>query len=1371
MSKSAKLTIITALLTIYAVSFYLAFLADNVHAATGINDTINFQGKVVNADGTNVADGTYDFDFAIYTVDSGGVAIWTESWDTGTAQVTVTDGIFRVALGTHTDLPGSVDFNTDNIYLGITFNNDADGEMSPRVRFAAVPYAFNAQKVAGLTVTDTNATLTISNDKTLTVSDTTTLATNSITFGGTQSLTLAATKNVSFADSFTTSGANPLTLTTTGSTNVTLPTAGTLFSTQTSSAQGDIIYASANNTLGLLNKGNDGECLKATTTTIQWGVCAENGSLFTDDGTFTYLNATGDDLVLGASTVANAAFYMQVTDGGSPAYSTLFLGTNEAKNGRITFYSSGVGETDPSIYADANGNLVLSAPGGTVDIGTTSGDIEMSLLTVNDNFIADKTITLTAAYSQNDFTFRRVLTSDAGGETQSGSLVYIEDAGDGTGTTVNGDLLKVNSALTAGTFTGNLLNLQLGGTDKFTVNSAGQLTVTDSSTTASGKSISVVKSGAVSGTSYGIHSAVSGASTTNVGGYLTASGATNNYALQLVGAGVGSGSLYGVDINAITGGAGTEVAINIGSGWDTAVNINSGALGLNSNSITSTGAITLTAASASTWSTSNGVLSLTGDDGLTLTASSTAGITGNIPDNLADAWDVQQGANNYININTTDSSERVTIGNSTATNTGVTLDINGTGTILLPDFANCSALETSSSVLTCGVDDGGGGAVWSALGVPTTDLTLAMDADATVFNWDTMTTQNAFTFATAAAGFTSGDLVRMHQSASLNDAVTASGNLLDISRALTIDVGGATSITVSSPVVTITDNCTTGASDTCTHSGALMSLTQSFASSTGNGITLSHSGTGTGLSIASANASGTRTSGILINQSGAGTLTNGLNITESAGTITNGINIGSGVGTAIVMQNGETINNSSDGTITFGINAGTLSFTADTLSSSGALNFSAAAASTWTLANATNSLNIDSNTLVIDASNNRVGIGTNSPSNKLTVAIGSVGDGFSVEGNSTGFLSPQFSLYDTTTQKGAFGLALDNNHYSSISGPGDIVIRALDAANGDVIISSQNSGGGIKFATGTSSANDTAKMVIQNDGNVGIGDTSPDASLDVNSTATSGNIMTVGADTAVTLGGNLSGLSIDMATNYTPGSNNRTGVNIANISGGGSTETAISIGTGWDVGLAIASGGITISGGSFQYSGSARPSKTIVLSPEYGGAVLTTFYGGGTDTNITGNLTSDAETTAANELRTYYQWERTTDATLHYYTVAVRVTLPPDFDAWQTSDAIQVEFVTDTTGTTANVLDVRIYNENNTTTAVATSTGNASGTADTWTTVSIDDSALDETADSGVTEPEFDEAAETALIYLRMGSASSEHVRVGDIRLNYLSRY
>lgn len=133
------------------VGFILVIIT-TVSASAVINPQINFQGKITNPDGTNITNGSYSIRFRMYSSPSLDAAntctanscLWEE-----TKSITITDGIFQTALGDTTALPGLVDFNTNNIYLGIKVA--ADLEMSPRVRFTASPYAFNSEKVGGFT--------------------------------------------------------------------------------------------------------------------------------------------------------------------------------------------------------------------------------------------------------------------------------------------------------------------------------------------------------------------------------------------------------------------------------------------------------------------------------------------------------------------------------------------------------------------------------------------------------------------------------------------------------------------------------------------------------------------------------------------------------------------------------------------------------------------------------------------------------------------------------------------------------------------------------------------------------------------------------------------------------------------------------------------------------------------------------------------------------------------------------------------------------------------------------------------------------------------------------------------------------------------
>ncbi|MBP6037787.1 MAG: hypothetical protein KA604_00420 [Candidatus Saccharimonas sp.] len=142
-------------------------------ATTGINQQINFQGRLLTSSGATVPDGYYNLEFKIYQ-DGDGLSAnnstgspsstlkWTESWlNSASNGVQVKNGYLSVQLGSLTPL-SSVDWNQDTLWLSINIGNtnttctpfttcSGDGEMLPMKRLASTPYAMNAGMLGGRT--------------------------------------------------------------------------------------------------------------------------------------------------------------------------------------------------------------------------------------------------------------------------------------------------------------------------------------------------------------------------------------------------------------------------------------------------------------------------------------------------------------------------------------------------------------------------------------------------------------------------------------------------------------------------------------------------------------------------------------------------------------------------------------------------------------------------------------------------------------------------------------------------------------------------------------------------------------------------------------------------------------------------------------------------------------------------------------------------------------------------------------------------------------------------------------------------------------------------------------------------------------------
>ncbi|MFA6054980.1 MAG: hypothetical protein WC769_06360 [Thermodesulfovibrionales bacterium] len=110
----------------------LAMLSDGF---AFVPQKINYQGTLSDSGGTPVT-GSVTMVFSIYSLASGGTALWTE-----TQSLSVNNGIYNVNLGDVN--PISLPFDTQ-YYLGVRVGSD--GEMIPRQTLTSVGYAFKAQE-------------------------------------------------------------------------------------------------------------------------------------------------------------------------------------------------------------------------------------------------------------------------------------------------------------------------------------------------------------------------------------------------------------------------------------------------------------------------------------------------------------------------------------------------------------------------------------------------------------------------------------------------------------------------------------------------------------------------------------------------------------------------------------------------------------------------------------------------------------------------------------------------------------------------------------------------------------------------------------------------------------------------------------------------------------------------------------------------------------------------------------------------------------------------------------------------------------------------------------------------------------------------
>ncbi len=527
----------------------IIFLACSGSAIAQTNPEINYQGKLTDATGSAVPDGTYNMRFwlapALDTATTSPSIEWTEEWlVSGGEGVQVTNGLFSIMLGSTTALTG-VDFN-QTLYLGVEIGSTTtspawDGEMSPRKILGSVPAAFEARRLGGVA------------SSSFLRSDQADTASGLLTLAGGASTTDLVVSGTATTTNLVIGGDNLVDLTGTGLVN----TNGTL-SVSSSSLNLDLDTDDlSDNTLddlastSLADPGAD--------QLVFWD---DSDSQFEYISTLDGLSITGNTL---ASTLGTSITESELNIAGGPTDGYVLQASSTAVGGFVWAATSTLGFSagDPSLLMENGSTTYLIATQDNLGIGTTTTTgriaVDQTGTTLTDlaAIISNRPDFAAGSISGTVYdSVRSIFAPTASLDGSSGTFnslnqstdlsdLTFTDVGDATDIFANGILSSINpsatlsqsfgggaSSLTAAAIRGEVTNLPA---------ISGSVT-TQSATIVGGDFVSSgsgAGSSAYTVNSYGVRSAVSGNLTTtgttaHYGVYTTVGGtADNNYGLYI----------------------------------------------------------------------------------------------------------------------------------------------------------------------------------------------------------------------------------------------------------------------------------------------------------------------------------------------------------------------------------------------------------------------------------------------------------------------------------------------------------------------------------------------------------------------------------------------------------------------------------------------------------------------------------------------------------------------------------------------------------------------------------------------------------------------------------------------------------------------